>query len=134
MALMICPECGKQVSTEAENCPNCGYKLSEHKEFEKKVATLTDIPLGSKGIFSIVVGVIVLLAGIGTVVFIWGILGIIAGLSCIYDGVKKRTKKQSGACPYCNTDIVVNADWKTVRCPSCGNLSVKTDSTLETTH
>jgi uncharacterized membrane protein YdbT with pleckstrin-like domain len=29
MALISCPECGKQVSTEAKVCPACGYPLAE---------------------------------------------------------------------------------------------------------
>ncbi len=27
MALIHCPECGKEISDKAENCPNCGYAL-----------------------------------------------------------------------------------------------------------
>lgn len=27
MALMTCPECGKDISTEAAKCPNCGKRL-----------------------------------------------------------------------------------------------------------
>jgi len=30
MALIACPECGKQVSTTAKACPNCGYPVAEH--------------------------------------------------------------------------------------------------------
>ncbi len=29
MALISCPECGKEVSTEASSCPHCGYPLSK---------------------------------------------------------------------------------------------------------
>ena len=29
MALINCPECGKQVSTAAKACPNCGYPVAE---------------------------------------------------------------------------------------------------------
>jgi membrane protein YdbS with pleckstrin-like domain len=29
MALIVCPECGKQVSTEAQACPSCGYPVAE---------------------------------------------------------------------------------------------------------
>ncbi len=29
MALIACPECGKEVSTEAKACPACGYPLAE---------------------------------------------------------------------------------------------------------
>jgi membrane protein YdbS with pleckstrin-like domain len=29
MALIACPECGKEISTEAKACPACGYPLAE---------------------------------------------------------------------------------------------------------
>lgn len=31
MALISCPECGKQVSDRADSCPNCGYPISKPK-------------------------------------------------------------------------------------------------------
>ena len=31
MALINCPECGKQVSTAAKACPNCGYPVAERE-------------------------------------------------------------------------------------------------------
>lgn len=38
MALIKCPECGKEISTMADSCPNCGYPLKKdipegHKAF-----------------------------------------------------------------------------------------------------
>ena len=33
MALIECPECGKQVSTTASNCPNCGYDITRIVEY-----------------------------------------------------------------------------------------------------
>lgn len=35
MALINCPECNKQISDFAVNCPNCGYPLQK-QNFEKK--------------------------------------------------------------------------------------------------
>jgi membrane protein YdbS with pleckstrin-like domain len=32
MALITCPECGKQVSTEAKVCPACGYPVAERAD------------------------------------------------------------------------------------------------------
>ena len=32
MALMNCPECGKQVSDAAQNCPDCGFPIGNKKE------------------------------------------------------------------------------------------------------
>ena len=29
MAMKTCPDCGKQVSTQAESCPNCGCLLQK---------------------------------------------------------------------------------------------------------
>lgn len=31
MALTFCPDCGKEVSDSATNCPNCAYPLSKLK-------------------------------------------------------------------------------------------------------
>ncbi len=31
MALIKCPECGKDVSTSAETCPHCGYSLKKQQ-------------------------------------------------------------------------------------------------------
>jgi len=31
MALIFCPDCGKEVSESATNCPNCAYPLSKLK-------------------------------------------------------------------------------------------------------
>lgn len=30
MALIKCPECGKEVSDKAKTCPNCGYPINEY--------------------------------------------------------------------------------------------------------
>ncbi len=31
MALMKCPECGKEISDRAQSCPNCGYSFEKTK-------------------------------------------------------------------------------------------------------
>ena len=31
MALINCPECGKEISDQVKNCPNCGYPLKKKK-------------------------------------------------------------------------------------------------------
>ncbi len=35
MALISCPECGKEVSTEASSCPHCGYPLSKSTNIKR---------------------------------------------------------------------------------------------------
>jgi hypothetical protein len=44
MALINCPECGKQVSTEAQTCPACGYPIAE-KLAQVPAATSAGSPL-----------------------------------------------------------------------------------------
>lgn len=33
MAMIKCPECGKEISETAESCPNCGYKLQKQSSW-----------------------------------------------------------------------------------------------------
>ncbi|MEE1493108.1 MAG: zinc ribbon domain-containing protein [Massilioclostridium sp.] len=41
MALIICPECGKEVSNQAKTCPNCGYSMNtstlKSKSYKKRI-------------------------------------------------------------------------------------------------
>jgi len=37
MALIDCPECGKQVSDSAPSCPHCGYVLTQQEDDEEPV-------------------------------------------------------------------------------------------------
>ena len=58
MALVKCPECSKQISDQAENCPSCGYSIkkenseSEFHRWRKKrlkyflILCITCIPVG----------------------------------------------------------------------------------------
>lgn len=54
MALIKCPECGKEISDRAGNCPNCGYPISDDYEIERKNS--------KHGILSIVIGIIAWIA------------------------------------------------------------------------
>jgi len=42
MALISCPECKKQISDTAANCPKCGYQLSPEKIAEIQEKALKD--------------------------------------------------------------------------------------------
>ena len=44
MALMKCPECGRDVSSSAASCPTCGYAIQEYikkQEYDLEVKHLT---------------------------------------------------------------------------------------------
>lgn len=55
MALVKCPECGKEVSSQLKRCNNCGYKI---KKVDKKKVKM----------FSVIGGVLAVLLVIGSVV------------------------------------------------------------------
>jgi hypothetical protein len=46
MALINCPECGKQVSTAAKECPNCGYPVAERLPQTVQAAEKTETGSG----------------------------------------------------------------------------------------
>ena len=48
MALIKCPECGKEISDKAKNCIFCGYPLSELSNFLYKEMILTNIESNKK--------------------------------------------------------------------------------------
>lgn len=37
MALIKCPECGKEISDKAEICPNCGFGIRKHLEQQRQI-------------------------------------------------------------------------------------------------
>lgn len=49
MALIKCPECGKEVSTQAGKCPNCGAPIDDPdlKWYQKNSKTNIGIMLGA---------------------------------------------------------------------------------------
>ncbi len=91
MALINCPECDAQVSDVAESCPKCGYPIAQAKQVRNGVGKTQAIEKTSKyykiqqlnAALLAVVGVIMLVAGVGTggvVVAVLGGLGTAAGL------------------------------------------------------
>ena len=58
MALIKCPECGKEISDTAKSCPNCGYTIHNKKSF---LQFLSD---GTNCIISIVINIVLSIIGI----------------------------------------------------------------------
>lgn len=50
MALIQCPECGREISDKVKACPHCGYPLQEHNENEdrEQKVEITAVNLKSK--------------------------------------------------------------------------------------
>lgn len=68
MALIICPECGKQVSDKAAACPNCGCPITNYPQEIKIRCLSTDSTL--KYLIFCIDGYEIARGAIGTVVTI----------------------------------------------------------------
>lgn len=69
MALIKCPECGKEVSDKAEMCPNCGYKIASsiNNKKGKRMNKLLFLILGMVIIVMILVIIFFATADIGKI-------------------------------------------------------------------
>lgn len=64
MALIHCPECGKEVSGKAGSCPNCGHPINGEKPQEKKPSLKTGSIIGLIGGASFIFIIVLLLSGL----------------------------------------------------------------------
>jgi hypothetical protein len=48
MALINCPECGKQVSTAAAACPSCGYPISPSQQEKVQASPIAGVPVSNQ--------------------------------------------------------------------------------------
>lgn len=71
MALINCPECGKEISDMAKNCPNCGYCLSKREIKNNRICFIL-------GIISFLIGVLFIF--VNAFWILYGILFIISGI------------------------------------------------------
>lgn len=85
MSLMICPECGKEVSDRAESCPNCGYPISQKKQITLEQTEKTNnCKIGLIGFIISFLGFILSIGGF-----------IIVGLISIAMGIISLAKKEN---------------------------------------
>ena len=87
MALIKCPECGKEISDNAESCPHCGYPInkkedSKQEEVQKSTEQKEKKPLKKR--YLVIFIIIVLIAGI----IVWG---------CIKTSKEKKLIEQQNA-------------------------------------
>ncbi|MGN0411228.1 MAG: zinc ribbon domain-containing protein [Candidatus Fimousia sp.] len=63
MALINCPECGKEISDNAKKCPNCGYPISKKKITIGELEWNDFYNKHKKKIIGIAIGLIILIIG-----------------------------------------------------------------------
>lgn len=129
MALISCPECKKEISDTAPNCPNCGYIfLNKQKDIIQQLNP-TEIhntkPNIGLGIFLIFIGVIVFIVGLLLVSIIIGIFPLIVGFALIVLGVDKIRSNREATCPHCGKIIRFSNTSLNVKCHICNKTSVK---------
>lgn len=59
MALINCPECGKEISDQVKNCPNCGYPLKKKKNISLPKIKIRYIVIPIILIIAVVIGNII---------------------------------------------------------------------------
>lgn len=152
MALVKCPECGKEVSNSAAVCPNCGYGIKkyydEKKEREYQQRKLNSIPMPNKPekesswiILSCIFGVIALIGflaqdimlgfvGLGLVVFF-----LYARESNYNSAMKKYELAQNNFKQYQMQEFERREKAKAEeaakpRCPQCNSTNIEKISTV----
>lgn len=135
MALISCPECGREISDAASSCPHCGYVINKVSVNQMKRTPLSPVQSSrALGIFLIAVGVIFSFGALLLLIAFlpFGIFGLIACFAAIISGVQQLNGIQKGACPYCGNAISIPAKELTCKCPHCRKMSTKKDDYLET--
>ena len=64
MALIICPECSKQISDDTVSCPNCGNQIASAGEDKAAGVPLAAIKQKSRKLqFQYIISILLLIAG-----------------------------------------------------------------------
>lgn len=131
MALIQCPECGKEISDQAASCPNCGYAINTAPKVIRTELGPVERSAGA-GTMWICAGVITLLMGLFLISAIIGIFMIIGSFGMIGYGSSRKKGMQKGKCPYCGNEITVVVGNKTHKCTHCKKIMNQTADHLET--
>lgn len=158
MALIQCPECGKDISDAATSCPHCGYpiaqKAADSMQQQPDPASReviadavkdvfnTETPLGevkknpTAGIVLICAGIVTMFLAVVTffIFFLGGIFFFIVALFLFAGASNCLGGSQPGTCPYCNNAVSVVGKGDTFKCPKCKKISARTATHLRKTN
>lgn len=135
MALISCPECGKQISDSTPACPHCGYQLS--------VSSIPSAPAPTKiseisqnytvGIVMTVLGIFLLLVCLFALIAfpLLGIFIIWVPMVALVSGTQKISGTRSICCPHCGKIADVGKNFETYKCPACKKRSIRQDDYLK---
>lgn len=124
MALINCPECGKEISDAALSCPHCGYAINRLGRSFQKTELAPVSPLNRiAGICMIVLGIVSI-----PITLAMGFILIISSFMFIGFGIY-LLGAHPGTCPYCGKKVEVFGT--NCKCPHCQKVSVKNENYLE---
>lgn len=89
MSVIICPQCGKEISANEQECPYCGLSLQhsfQNSPYQQPYQTQNK-PQGSSGlaIASMVLGILALVFSCLGLGWILGIIGLILGIVSVFN-------------------------------------------------
>lgn len=133
MALISCPECGKQISDSTPSCPHCGYRFSTDTTTSPSPTEIkpskASIPIG---VIEILAGIAIILISIPFIgVFGLGIFSMFAGVVLLGSGFVSIVGTHDVTCPYCKSSGKLAKGAKNYKCPTCKKLSVQENGYLK---
>lgn len=124
MALINCPECGKEISDAALSCPHCGYTINRSgRSLQKTELSPVPITFRIAGILAIAFGFISI-----PIALIMGFVLVFGSFFVIGLGIH-LLGSHPGTCPYCGKKVDVFGT--NCKCPHCQKVSVKSGNYLE---
>lgn len=122
MALIQCPECGKQISETTPTCPHCGYRLNAPLKIKPtRLGTIEkNITLGVLYIFSGIIGAYIF--------FLFGIFFFIplaGAMILLIIGINNIIGMRSSMCPYCGKLGKISKSSEGYKCSVCKKRSIK---------
>lgn len=129
MALVSCPECGKQISDSTPACPHCGYRVSVSSNSMSPAPTkIGDAVQNYKsGVASLVIGAILIpVSFFGFfIMLIPGIITFAFSIVLISAGISKISGTRSITCPHCGKISEVGKNFENHKCSVCKKRSVR---------
>lgn len=122
VALISCPECGKQVSDSAISCPHCGGQLLRGP-VPTKIGELKKSP--AVGLIMLVFGsVLFFVSLLSFMLFLpLAIVLSIPAVALIFQGSARFFGVRLVCCPHCGKSIRMFDTARSFKCPKCGQKS-----------
>ncbi len=132
MALITCPECGKQISESTPSCPHCGYILSTTSSPAPTKIGETEVNIGG-GIAVLALGVVGGVASLFALFLFFpiGIFAMVGSCGLLGVGYSKIKGTQEVYCPHCGKLGRLEKAAENYKCPVCKKRSVRNGDYLK---